>query len=204
MRGVQKVLAACEGGSKKFDDKNFQLPSLPPPPKYLWTLPNLAVIYFISFFFNLFIYLFFGKCYCWVWRMIDNLYYSSGGGVKTLVDYKINYEKLCYSLQKIWTDPMYLGLPFHLRHSDDITMTSSSLRGKPFSCFCFCFVFNSLCFDKMKPNSHFANRLTLIYPPLWISFLFGTMRYSAFDINLMSITCIKFVYLHFCLFLNKA
>ena len=37
--GVQKVLAACEGGSKKFDDKNFQLPS-PSPPKYLWTLPK--------------------------------------------------------------------------------------------------------------------------------------------------------------------
>ena len=28
LRGVQKVLAACEGGSKKFDDKNFQ--SAPP------------------------------------------------------------------------------------------------------------------------------------------------------------------------------
>ena len=27
LRGVQKVLAACEGGSKKFDDKKFQLPS---------------------------------------------------------------------------------------------------------------------------------------------------------------------------------
>ena len=27
--GVQKVLAACERGSKKFDDKNFQLPSSP-------------------------------------------------------------------------------------------------------------------------------------------------------------------------------
>ena len=33
---------------------------------------------------------------------------------------------------------------------------------------------------------------------------FGTMTYSPFDINLMSITCIKFVYLYFCLFLNKA
>ena len=39
LRGVQKVLAACKGGgSKKFDDKNFQLPS--PPPKHLWTLPK--------------------------------------------------------------------------------------------------------------------------------------------------------------------
>ena len=33
---------------------------------------------------------------------------------------------------------------------------------------------------------------------------FGTMTYSPFDINLMSMTCIKFVYLYFCLFLNKA
>ena len=33
---------------------------------------------------------------------------------------------------------------------------------------------------------------------------FGMMTYSPFDINLMSITCIKFVYLYFCLFLNKA
>ena len=33
---------------------------------------------------------------------------------------------------------------------------------------------------------------------------FGTMRYSPFDVNLISITCILFVYLYFCLFLNKA
>ena len=33
---------------------------------------------------------------------------------------------------------------------------------------------------------------------------FRTMTYSPFDINLMSMTCIKFVYLYFCLFLNKA
>ena len=33
---------------------------------------------------------------------------------------------------------------------------------------------------------------------------FGTMTYSPFDINLMSMTCIKFIYLYFCLFLNKA
>ena len=33
---------------------------------------------------------------------------------------------------------------------------------------------------------------------------FGMMTYSPFDINLMSITCIKIVYLYFCLFLNKA
>ena len=33
---------------------------------------------------------------------------------------------------------------------------------------------------------------------------FGTMRYSPFDINLISTTCILFVYLYFCLFLNKA
>ena len=35
LRGVQKVLAACEGGgSKKFDDKNCQLPSPPPQSIY--------------------------------------------------------------------------------------------------------------------------------------------------------------------------
>ena len=33
LRGVQKVLVACEGGSKKFDDKNVQIPA--PPTKYL-------------------------------------------------------------------------------------------------------------------------------------------------------------------------
>ena len=33
---------------------------------------------------------------------------------------------------------------------------------------------------------------------------FGMMRYSPFNINLISITCILFVYLYFCLFLNKA
>ena len=33
---------------------------------------------------------------------------------------------------------------------------------------------------------------------------FGTMRNSLFDINLISITYIKFVYLDFSLFLNKA
>ena len=38
LRGVQKVLAACEGGSKKFDDKNFQLPS-PPPTKVFMNTP---------------------------------------------------------------------------------------------------------------------------------------------------------------------
>ena len=40
--------------------------------------------------------------------MIDNLYYSSRGGVceNSFVDYKMNYEKLCYSLRKIWKDPL--------------------------------------------------------------------------------------------------
>ena len=46
--GVKKGFTLVEGGSKsfgglrrgvkKFDGKNFQLPS--PPPKYLWTLPK--------------------------------------------------------------------------------------------------------------------------------------------------------------------
>ena len=34
--------------------------------------------------------------------MIDSLYYSSRGE-NSFVDYKIDYKKLCYSLQKIWT-----------------------------------------------------------------------------------------------------
>ena len=33
---------------------------------------------------------------------------------------------------------------------------------------------------------------------------FGTMRKSLFDINLINITYIKFVYIYFSLFLNKA
>ena len=40
------------------------------------------------------------KCYCWVWRMVDSLYYSSRKIPKrcenSFVDYRINYQKLCY------------------------------------------------------------------------------------------------------------
>ena len=43
----------------------------------------------------------FCKCYCWVWRMIDSLYYSGRGGVKTLLwitkwitkSFVIHYER---------------------------------------------------------------------------------------------------------------
>ena len=45
------------------------------------------------------------------------------------------------------------------------------------------------------PVTKFKRHLTLIYPTPWISFPFGTMRYSPFDINLISITCILFVYI---------
>ena len=34
------------------------------------------------------------------------LLFESGRCKNLFVDYKINYEKLCYSLQKIWPDPM--------------------------------------------------------------------------------------------------
>ena len=34
------------------------------------------------------------------------LLFESGRCENSFVDYKINYEKLCYSLRKIWTDPV--------------------------------------------------------------------------------------------------
>ena len=50
------------------------------------------------------------KCHCWVWRMIDSLYYSSRKIPErcenSFVNYRINYQKLCYSLRRIWTQPM--------------------------------------------------------------------------------------------------
>ena len=43
---------------------------------------------------------FFCKCYCWVWTMVDSLYHSSRKIPErcenSFVDYKINYQKLCY------------------------------------------------------------------------------------------------------------
>ena len=51
------------------------------------------------------------KCHCWVWRMIDSLYYSSQKirerCENSFVSYTINYQKLCYSLRRIWTQPVY-------------------------------------------------------------------------------------------------
>ena len=51
------------------------------------------------------------KCHCWVWRMIDSLYYSSRKISErcenSFVNYRINYQKLCYSLRRIWTQPMH-------------------------------------------------------------------------------------------------
>ena len=50
------------------------------------------------------------KCHCWVWRMIDSLYYSSRKIPErcenSFVNYRINYQKLCYSLRRIWTQPL--------------------------------------------------------------------------------------------------
>ena len=52
------------------------------------------------------------KCHYWVWRMIDSLYYSSRKiperWENSFVNYRINNQKLCYSLRRIWTQPMYL------------------------------------------------------------------------------------------------
>ena len=49
------------------------------------------------------------KWHCWVWRMIDSLYYSSRKISErcenSFVNYRINYQKLCYSLRRIWTQP---------------------------------------------------------------------------------------------------
>ena len=52
------------------------------------------------------------KCHCWVWRMVDSLYYSSQKIPKrcenSFVNYRIYYQKLCYSLRRIWTKPVYI------------------------------------------------------------------------------------------------
>ena len=52
------------------------------------------------------------KCHCWVWRMIDSLYYSSQKIPErfenSFVNYKIKYQKLCYSLRRIWTQSLYI------------------------------------------------------------------------------------------------
>ena len=53
------------------------------------------------------------KCHCWVWRMVDSLYYSSRKISErcenSFVNYKIYYQKLCYSLRRIWTKPLSAG-----------------------------------------------------------------------------------------------
>ena len=51
------------------------------------------------------------KCHCWVWRMINSLCYSSRKIPERcenfFVNYRINYQKLCYSLRRIWTQKLY-------------------------------------------------------------------------------------------------
>ena len=42
--GVKKVLAACKGGSKKFDDENFQLPSPPHQSIYEHSLNEQMIL----------------------------------------------------------------------------------------------------------------------------------------------------------------
>ena len=48
------------------------------------------------------------KCYCWVWRMVDSLYYSSRKIPErcenSFVDCRINYQKLCYLMRQITKD----------------------------------------------------------------------------------------------------
>ena len=38
------------------------------------------------------------------------LLFESGRCENSFVDYKINYEKPCYSLRKIWTDPLHINI----------------------------------------------------------------------------------------------
>ena len=51
------------------------------------------------------------KCHCWAWRMVDSLYYSSRKTSErcenSFVNYRIYYQKLCYSLRRIWTKPLH-------------------------------------------------------------------------------------------------
>ena len=48
------------------------------------------------------------KCHCWVWRMVDSLYYSSRKISErcenSFLDYRINYQKLCYLMRQITKD----------------------------------------------------------------------------------------------------
>ena len=53
-------------------------------------------------------FFFFGKYYCWVWRMVDSLYYSRRKIPErcenSFVNYRINYQKLCYLIRQITKD----------------------------------------------------------------------------------------------------
>ena len=48
------------------------------------------------------------KCHCWVWRMVDSLYYSSRKISErcenSFLNYRINYQKLCYLMRQITKD----------------------------------------------------------------------------------------------------
>ena len=53
-------------------------------------------------------------CHGWVGRMIDSLY-NSGRNISercenSFVNYGLHYWKLCYSLRRTWTQPMYCNL----------------------------------------------------------------------------------------------
>ena len=83
--------------------------------------------------------IFSSKCYCWVWRMVDSLYYSSWKIPErcenSFVDYRINYQKLCYLMRQMTKDLNsvsvygYKNVPTRLRYLLGIPCENLFLMG---------------------------------------------------------------------------
>ena len=62
--------------------------------------------------------IFSSKCYCWVWRMVDSLYYSSRKIPEkcenSFVNYRINHQELYYLMRQITKDLNSANEWFHL------------------------------------------------------------------------------------------